>query len=199
MSGDDLMDFLGHLDSKLDEPEMQETRAESPSLGAEIAMPAWPRTMSGDDLEDFLSFMGPAEPSSPVAPAVGLGSSKPFTSDAVCPECRQSELALMVRQEGPFLNITSCTLMPLAPRSSKTKRGAPSGVTHCLRICVEGLPSLKRHKWTQPLVQRVAGLLEARQCPATVRRGELFASLDTTEVGELVCVDICAPRASDEV
>merc|ERR1712087_350759 len=101
-------------------------------------------------------------------------------------------------QECTFLEITSCTLLPLAPRTSKTKRGAPSGVTRCLRICVDGLPSLKRHKWTQPLAQRVAGLLESKQCPAMVRRGELFASLDRTEAGELVCVDLCAPRTSDE-
>jgi len=110
----------------------------------------------------------------------------------------ESSLALMLRRECAFLKITGSSLMPLAPRSSNTKRVPLRSVSQCLRICIIGLPGLKRHKWQHPLACAVAGVLERAGCPAFVRRGELFASLDTREGGELVRVDLCAPRDSDD-
>jgi len=110
----------------------------------------------------------------------------------------ESNLALLLRRECAFLKITGSSLMPLAPRSSGTKRVPLRSVSQCLRICIIGLPGLKRHKWQQPLAWAVAGVLERAGCPAFVRRGELFASLDTHEGGELVRVDLCAPRESDD-
>lgn len=110
----------------------------------------------------------------------------------------ESDLALLLKRECAFLKITGSSLMPLAPRSSSTKRVPLRSVNQCLRICINGLPGLKRHKWQQPLAWAVAGVLERVGCPAFVRRGELFASLDTKEGGELVRVDLCAPRDSDD-
>jgi len=105
----------------------------------------------------------------------------------------ESKLAALVRRECAFLRITGCSLGPTMPRTSKRK---PQSM-QCLRICVVGLPSLKRHKWQQPLAWAVACTLERAGCPASVRRGELFAALNAEEGGEMVRVDLCAPRAGD--
>jgi len=107
----------------------------------------------------------------------------------------EPKLAKLVRRECAFLRIVNCAMVPLAPR---TKKRVPlGGVAQCLRVCVIGLPSLKRHKWQQPLAWAVAHALERVGCPAAVRRGELFAAMDAEDGGELVRIDLCAPRAGD--
>jgi len=131
------------------------------------------------------STASPASAASPVPPSPATGG-------------QESKLAALVTQECGFEKLTSCTLMQLMPRSSKSKRASPGGVSRCLRVCVAGLPQLKRHKWQQPLLLSVAGVLDGKGCPAMIRRGELFASLDGTESGEMVRVDLCAPRDTDK-
>lgn len=115
------------------------------------------------------------------------------------PPCARGEvepkLASLIKHECRFLQITSCTLVALAPRGSK--RSASGGTTQCLRVCVSGLPALKRHKWQQPLAWSVASVLQRVGCPAIVRRGELFAPLTADDDSELVRVDLCAPRCGD--
>merc|ERR1712241_990763 len=109
-----------------------------------------------------------------------MSSMSSESSSAVCEEPKlacgeESKLATLIRRECAFLKITGCTMMPIAERSSKSRRASVDGVTQCLRICVAGLPLLKRHKWQQPLSKAVAGALERVGCPVVVRRGELFA------------------------
>merc|ERR1712038_1555551 len=147
-------------------------------------------------LERRLSDASTATPSfcstSP-AEQLSFGRSNSLTTVGSQPssvDSEESNLALLLRRDCAFLKITSSSLMPLAPRTSSTKRVPLRSVSQCLRICVVGLPGLKRHKWQQPLAWAVAGVLERAGCPAFVRRGELFASLDTQEGGELVRVDL---------
>lgn len=201
--------------------------AEASSVDDASAPAIWPRTMSGDDLDAILGFgsargaqptfcqaAAPRSPlmlslaeSLPEAPATAAspdssaqpaaGSAASVSASALAGAQQEPALATLVKQECTWLRVTSCTLLQLAPRSAKHQRSSPGGVTRSLRICVEGLPAVKRHKWQQPLSFAVAGILERAGCPALVKRGELFAALDAQE-GELVRLDLCAPRASDE-
>jgi len=158
--------------------------------------------MSGDDLAEFFALVedSPSSDRSSQTPGATGTRVNSIVESAVGVE---SELASMVQQalmeqrEYPYTKVTSHVLMPLAVRSAKTKRTAPSEVTRCLRICVEGLPAMKRNKWTQPLALELAGVLERLERRAMVRRGELFASLGAAAGDEMVFVDFCAPRKSD--
>jgi len=211
MSGDDLAEFLNQFEStpqKVEVAEVQEEQQEQPSLGGG----AWPRTMSGDDLADFLGYVPPQASvtlclQESLLASSACSSSSPIEAcsgsliDSVPESARegeQSALASLVQQECSFLKVASVSLTQLPKRTKKNMRGAPGCVTRSLRICVHGLPSSKRHSWSEPLAQSVAAALQRKRCPAFVRRFELFASLDTTDGGELVRVDLCAPRDSDE-
>jgi len=202
MAEEDSEAFVGLCDTEGDD--LQEVPSQAHIVCTQSASASWPRTMSGDDLQDFLGFVGPTVPSCSIpvrkvrAPEAAFilrleESLSDVTTASASSDCsaqlpadqlnaeppsvdRQGcSLVLMVQQECSFLKIISCTMMQLAPRSSKTKREAPSGVSRYLRVCDEGLPSLKRHKWQQPLAWAVAGVLERKQCLVAVRRGELFA------------------------
>merc|ERR1719195_927911 len=186
-------------------------------LGGTCEVPLWPEEPATDPkagagpvllfLEHRLSDASTA--ASPVASTVPADSLRSLPVErfnsvtsagsetpSSCEE--ESKLSQLIQRECAFLRITSSTVMALAPRSSSTKRVPLRSVRQCLRICIIGLPGLKRHKWQQPLAWAVAGVLERAGCPAFVRRGELFASLDTREGGELVRVDLCAPRDGDD-
>lgn len=204
-SGHDLLHFCERKDGKVEELEVEGTWEGSSHVGGGAASTQrWPRTMSGDDLADFLSSLGSSPSSDDSCTTRAHDSEIELIPDLVASEVGQPELAsmvqraLMVQQYFTSLRVTSSTLMPLVSRSAKSKRTAPSSVTRCLRVCVEGLPAMKRNKWTQPFALEVAGVLECMECPAMVRRGELFASLDATAGGEMVFVDLCAPRKSDQ-
>merc|ERR1712127_713884 len=102
-----------------------------------------------------------------------------------------------MKRECACLRILCCTLVAAPPKPPKQRSWLPlGGVKQCLRVYVQGLPALKRHKWQQPMAWSVAVLLQRAGCPAFVKRGELFAPLDS-EGSELVRVDLCAPRAED--
>merc|ERR1740121_2456389 len=167
-----------------------------------VAAPVSPVVLRFEHFSSGASSCSTASPSSDAAsplPVAQAFHSVSTPSVATPPSCaEESKLAALVTRECGFSEITGCTLMQLAPRSSKSKRASPGGVTQCLRVCVVGLPQLKRHKWQQPLLLSVASVLEGKGCPALIRRGELFASLDATEGGEMVRVDICAPRETDQ-
>jgi len=192
MSGDDLEAMLGlvdDMDGARSAPQPTFCQASAPKVSVVLSLE---RSLSEADTATPLSECSLLSPSLSSASVITSGSESPSAY------CEDPKLAALVRQECAWLKITSCKLMQLEPRSSKTKRATPCSVTKSLRICVAGLPSLKRHKWQQPLSRAVAGVLERMECPAFVRRGELFASLDTMEGGEMVRVDLCAPRDSDE-
>jgi len=114
-----------------------------------------------------------------------------------CSVCEDEEprLASLIKHECAFLKITGWALSASTPHSSK--KPSLAGVTQCLRMCVSGLPSQKRHKWQTPLAWSVACVLQRAGCPAIVKRGELFAPLGADDGGELVRVDLCSPRVAE--
>jgi len=117
------------------------------------------------------------------------------TSDAESPHGNSGEtLPELVKRECQFLRIVDCTLHPLD--AVQGRKLPVSGVTHCLRVCVIGLPSLKRHKWEQPLAWSVAKVLQRAGCEAIVKRGVLLTPM-TGNCDDLVRVDFCAPRPGE--
>jgi hypothetical protein len=112
-----------------------------------------------------------------------------------CSEEHEARLAMLVQRECRFLQIVDSSLQLL--EAADLKRLPLKCVTHCLRVSVDGLPSLKRHRWQQPLLLSVAAILQRVGCAAFVRRGELFAPVDGASSEILVRVDLCAPRRAE--
>jgi len=108
-----------------------------------------------------------------------------------------SSLSVLIRRECAFLKIASVSLLPL--EVTQGKRLPVKSVTHCLRVCVNGLPDLKRMKWQNPIAWVVAIALQRVGCAAIVKRSRLYAPLcpSSSQGCKMVIVDLCAPRLSD--
>jgi hypothetical protein len=175
------------------------------SMGSdEESTPTWADAKCGDmaldtrlALEDLSEVSTTVSDDSDLATLVGsdAGSSPASTTMSKDEHDEQPALAVLMKRECAFLRISSCSLINLS--EAQSAKLSVKNVKECLRVCVDGLPVLKRHKWQQPLAWCAAQVLQRAGCPAFVRRGDLFAPLDTRENGSVVRVDLCASRAED--
>jgi len=137
-------------------------------------------------------FLGAASPGSVCESWADIQDLESVASDVV-PQEEEAWLTSLIRQECAFLRIVDMFLVPL--ESAQADKLPVKGVSKCLRVCINGLPAKKRMKWQNPLAWSVALMLQRAGCPAFVKRSQLFAPLEAE--GELVRVDLCAPRWAD--
>jgi len=128
------------------------------------------------------------------ASATDSDSDAASEGDAKADEEEEEERVLsdLIRQQCSFLRIYSTTLSPMDQAQSKKLQ--VKGVSHCLRVCVQGLPAQKRMKWQNPLAWTVALSLQRAGVEAFAKRSKLYVPLNEGEEGEVVLIDLCAPR-----
>merc|ERR1711997_199529 len=80
-------------------------------------------------------------------------------------------LPLLIKRECPFLRIVAVSLTPLD--TMQRAKHPVTGVTQCLRVCIQGLPLQKRVKWQNPLAWCVAHSLRRAGLAASVKRSKL--------------------------